>query len=139
MIKARMADPIAPKEKKTDSAVTRYSLPEGRFSSSSVPSVGIEPCETSCWSGNQDLTCTSKLTPTAVPSKNRLRHSIGKDLENAERKPKVDVKNSVPLNAALRPIKSEPRERVGISCGTVKLVSPTSAPSNGSDHHTSKQ
>lgn len=37
------ADITEPKEKKTDRAVTKYCFPLGICSSSSVPSVGIEP------------------------------------------------------------------------------------------------
>ena len=38
-----IAASTAPKEKNTDSAVTRYCFPLGMCSKSSVPSVGIEP------------------------------------------------------------------------------------------------
>jgi hypothetical protein len=41
--RATTADRTAPKEKNTESAVTRYCLDLGMCSSSSVPSVGIEP------------------------------------------------------------------------------------------------
>src|SRR6267154_4175067 len=44
---ATMAASTAPKEKKTERAVTRYSLPRGMCSRRRVPSVGSEPFQAS--------------------------------------------------------------------------------------------
>jgi hypothetical protein len=43
MRRARRDETTAPREKKTESAVTRYCLPRGMCSKISVPSVGIDP------------------------------------------------------------------------------------------------
>jgi hypothetical protein len=85
---ATRAASTAPKEKNTERAVTRYSLPRGICSRRSVPSVGIDP-------------------PTALPRKNRATQSIGNVVANDAAMPKMDVKNRVALNAVLRPIRSE--------------------------------
>ena len=100
-----IADSTAPTEKNTDKAVTRDCLPSGMCSSSSVPSVGIEPCDR-----RQLHACGCVLvrTPTDDPRKKRTMHSWVKEPAREARMPKRAVKKSVALNAVLRPKRSEP-------------------------------
>lgn len=105
---ATMAASTAPKEKKTERAVTRYSFPRGICSRRSVPSVGSEPFgKSSCRKKGMDL--RKGRTPTALPRKNKERQSTGNVEARELVMPKTDVKNKVALNAVLRPIRSEPR------------------------------
>ena len=106
-IMATRAASTAPKEKKTERAVTRYSFPRGIFSRRSVPSVGSEPFQASA-SRRTKTDKESRRTPTALPRKNIAIQSIGKVVASELATPKRDVKNNVALKAALRPMRSEP-------------------------------
>ena len=50
----------------------------------------------------------SGLTPTELPRKKSVTQIIEKEFEKEASKPKMVVKKSVQLKAALRPTKSEP-------------------------------
>jgi hypothetical protein len=52
----------------------------------------------------------TRRTPTALPRKNIAVQSIGKVVASELAIPKRDVKNNVALNAALRPMRSEPED-----------------------------
>lgn len=97
----------APKEKKTDSAVTRYCLPFGICSRRSVPSVGMEPYVSDFRRVHHGLFREIR-TPTALPSRNRARQSHAKVPAKAAKTPNTDVRKSVALNAVVRPMRSEP-------------------------------
>ena len=96
----------APKEKKIVSAVTRYFFLFGSCSNISVPSVGIDPYR----DGELlVLECVVEThTPTALPNKKRARQRDQNEVVIVAKRPNTDVNNKVPLNAALRPSKSEP-------------------------------
>ena len=98
------AERTDPREKKTESAVTKYSFPFGMCSRRSVPSVGIEP-----WTRFNDVLTLDEgeLTPTALPRKNRSTHRLPNEFANDARMPNKAVKKRVALKAALRPTRSE--------------------------------
>jgi hypothetical protein len=96
----------APNEKKTESAVTRYCLRFGICSMTRVPSVGMDPFGISfSEQSREEKKC---LTPTAVPRRKRSTQREGNELANEASSPNTEVNNRVPLNAALRPKRSEP-------------------------------
>lgn len=106
MIRAMTAVNTDPMEKNIVSAVTRYFLLFGNCSSISVPSVGIDP-----YAGCEFLVleCVLEIrTPTALPNKKRARHSVQNDVVIVAPSPNREVNNKVPLNAMLRPSRSEP-------------------------------
>ena len=103
---AATAANTAPKEKKTESAVTRYFLSFGNCSRISMPSVGIDPC-----AKFQSLVLDYVLktrTPTALPNKKRATHKDQNEVVMVAPSPNREVNNNVPLNATLRPSRSEP-------------------------------
>lgn len=80
------------------------------------------------------------LTPTELPKRKRSTHREGKDLEKEASRPNTAVKNSVALNAALRPIRSEPVTsmiRTTVATGN-EVKRRTCAPTDSSEHHSSK-
>ncbi|KAG6828934.1 hypothetical protein H0H87_000315 [Tephrocybe sp. NHM501043] len=50
----------------------------------------------------------------ALPRKNRTTHRLLKELVKEARRPNMAVKHNVALNAALRPIMSEPSQRESV-------------------------
>jgi hypothetical protein len=107
MTSATTAESTAPREKKAERAVTRYCLLLGMFSSRRVPSVGIDPYETSI--SVEKMHDVMRLrTPTALPRNTKVTQSRGKDGAKTAVKPNTAVRTRVPLNAAIRPSKSEP-------------------------------
>ena len=107
MMRAKIAASTDPKEKKIVSAVTRYFLLFGNCSNKSVPSVGIEPW-TSCEFPVLEHVLETR-TPTALPNKKRTRQRDQNEVVIVAISPNREVNNKVPLNAVLRPSRSEPR------------------------------
>lgn len=74
-------------------------------------------------------------TPTALPKKKRATHRAGKELAKDARIPNSDVRNSVALNAVVRPSKSEPATKLeGNTAQTWREIR-TSTPSDSPKHH----
>ena len=106
MRRAATAASTAPREKKTESAVTRYLLLFGNCSRISVPSVGIDP-----YAVFQFLVLRfgpGTRTPTALPNRKSATHRDQYEVVIVAASPNREVNNSVPLNAILRPSRSEP-------------------------------
>ena len=117
MARAATAATTAPSEKKTESAVTRYLLLFGNCSRISVPSVGIEPYAT-----HQFLVLKyglEKRTPTALPNRKRATHRDQNEVVTVAPIPNREVNSNVPLNAMLRPNRSEPMERRTVEVSTL--------------------
>ena len=137
-MRATTAAKTDPVEKKAESAVTRYWFSFGTFSRISVPSVGMEPCK--LINNGTIVVGKAELTPTELPRRKRVMQIVVNELEKDASNPKIAVKKSVPLKAALRPTKSEPlRINLSESIGNIeKEHKQTGSPSNSSDHHPSK-
>ena len=111
MARAATAASTDPREKKRESAVTRYLLLFGNCSRIIVPSVGIEPYTT-----HQFLMLKhglEKRTPTALPNRKRATHRDQYEVVTAAPSPNKEVNSNVPLNAILRPSRSEPGRWTG--------------------------
>ena len=104
--RAVIAANTAPKEKKMESAVTRYFLLFGSCSRISVPSVGIDPYAIFQFLMPQHILIPR--TPTALPNRKRAIHKDQNEVLMAAPSPNREVNSRVPLNAILRPSRSEP-------------------------------
>lgn len=78
------------------------------------------------------------LTPTALPRKNRVTHSVVKEVVIEDRRPKRAVKNNVALKAMLRPSRSEPVEIKMNRALEVQANKRTGPPSDCAYHHACK-
>ena len=147
---ATKAETTAPREKNTDNAVTRYSLPRGMCSNRSVPSVGMEPYRTqrsimgsAQLPHSQNEGCRGALskirTPTELPRKKRDMHNNTNVFAKDAMMPKIAVKKSVALKAVLRPMRSEPAEGKKTlnrcSIRPTRKFQLTCAPANCAEHH----
>jgi len=106
MMRAATAANTAPKEKKMESAVTRYFLLFGNCSRISVPSVGIDPYATVQFLAVRYFPKTR--TPTALPNRKSATHRDQNEVVIVAPSPNREVNSNVPLNAILRPNISEP-------------------------------
>lgn len=106
IMSATIAENTDPNEKKIVSAVTRYFLLFGSCSRINVPSVGIDPYTEFEF---PRLDCVLETpTPTALPNRKRARQRDQKELVKVAPSPNREVNSNVPLNAILRPSRSEP-------------------------------
>lgn len=69
------------------------------------------------------------LTPTALPKRNSIKHSVPNEFAKDARRPKSEVKNRVALNAILRPMRSEPTISSYIFCAMQRYSSTYKFPS----------